>query len=124
MSIKLNRDERLVDKLIPDFAVGCRRLTPGNGYLEALTKPNVRVVTNEISKVLPEGIQLSTGEVVKVDVFICATGFDVSFSPRFPMIGRNMISLKDQWEDKPEAYLSMAIENFPNYFSKSSLSYS
>jgi cation diffusion facilitator CzcD-associated flavoprotein CzcO len=48
----------------------------------------------------------------------------VSFSPRFPMIGRNMISLKDQWEDKPEAYLSMAIENFPNYFSKSSLSYS
>jgi cation diffusion facilitator CzcD-associated flavoprotein CzcO len=88
MSIKLNRDERLVDKLIPDFAVGCRRLTPGNGYLEALTKPNVRVVTNEISKVLPEGIQLSTGEVVKVDVFICATGFDVSFSPRFPMIGR------------------------------------
>jgi len=27
--------------VIPDFAVGCRRLTPGPGYLEALCEDNV-----------------------------------------------------------------------------------
>jgi hypothetical protein len=30
--------------VIPDFAVGCRRLTPGPGYLEALCEDNVRAL--------------------------------------------------------------------------------
>lgn len=30
--------------VIPDFAVACRRLTPGPGYLEALCQDNVRSV--------------------------------------------------------------------------------
>jgi hypothetical protein len=29
-------------KVIPDFGVACRRLTPGPGYLEALCEDNVR----------------------------------------------------------------------------------
>jgi cation diffusion facilitator CzcD-associated flavoprotein CzcO len=118
MKTKLRNNERLIKHLIPDFAVGCRRPTPGNGYLEALIKENVRVITEPIEKVVPKGIVLATGELVEIDAFICATGFDVSFTPRFPMIGRNNVSLADQWSDKPEAYLSLAVENFPNYFSK------
>lgn len=27
--------------VVPDFAVGCRRVTPGLGYLEALCEDNV-----------------------------------------------------------------------------------
>lgn len=118
MKTKLDNDERLIQKMIPDFAVGCRRPTPGNGYLEALTKPNVRVVTDEIKRVTKDGILLMTGETVKVDVFICATGFDISFHPRFPLRGRHDVSLAEQWSDKPEAYMSLAAANFPNYFSK------
>lgn len=117
MKTKLGHDPRLVKHLIPNFAVGCRRPTPGNGYLEALTQPNVRVVTDHIKKVVEEGIVLETGEIIKVDVFICATGFDISFFPRFPLIGRGGVSLADQWKDKPEGYLSLAVNNFPNYFS-------
>jgi hypothetical protein len=30
--------------VIPEFAVGCRRVTPGPGYLEALCQDNVRVL--------------------------------------------------------------------------------
>lgn len=118
MKTKLNHDERLLNRIVPDFAVGCRRPTPGNGYLESLTKPNVRVITNDIKMIVPDGIVLSTGELIKVDALICATGFDVSFCPRFPIIGRDGISLGEQWQKKPEAYLSMAAENFPNYLSK------
>ncbi|KAL2419678.1 FAD-binding monooxygenase tazF [Exophiala dermatitidis] len=116
MKTKLGHDPRLVKHLIPNFAVGCRRPTPGNGYLEALTQPNVRVVTDHIEKVVEEGIVLKTGETIKVDVFICATGFDISFFPRFPLIGRGGVSLADQWKEKPEGYLSLAVNNFPNYF--------
>jgi cation diffusion facilitator CzcD-associated flavoprotein CzcO len=117
MTTKLAAKKSLVEHIVPDFAVGCRRPTPGNGYLEALTDPKVRVVTDEISEIVPEGIKLVTGEVIKVDTFICATGFDISFAPRFPLVGRNGINLATQWKSRPEAYLSMAAANIPNHFS-------
>ncbi|KAH9987205.1 hypothetical protein F4779DRAFT_611516 [Xylariaceae sp. FL0662B] len=116
MKSKLGENSPLLKHLVPTFSVGCRRPTPGNGYLEALTRDNVRVVTDPITKIVPEGIQLETGEVIKVDMFICATGFDVSFRPRYPVIGRNGISLGDLWKEIPTAYLSLAIPNFPNHF--------
>lgn len=118
MKTKLGSNQRLIEKMIPEFAVGCRRPTPGNGYLEALSKPNVRVVTDHIDKIVPEGIALVTGEVLNVDTFICATGFDISFCPRFSLVGRNGIKLSEQWKDLPTAYLSLAADNFPNYFSE------
>lgn len=121
MKTKLGHDEHLMKHMIPDFAVGCRRPTPGNGYLEALGKDNVRVVTDHIKRVVPEGVMLVTGEVIKVDTFVCATGFDISFCPRFTMVGRKGKRLAQAWATKPEAYLSVAVEDFPNYFSKSNV---
>ncbi|KAH7489978.1 FAD-binding monooxygenase [Fusarium oxysporum f. sp. matthiolae] len=113
---KLGADNPLLKYFLPDFSVGCRRTTPGNGYLEALTKDNVRVVTDAITEVVPEGIKTATGEIIKVDIFACATGFDISFCPRYPLIGQNGIQLGQQWAKKPKAYLSMAVPNFPNHF--------
>lgn len=118
MKEKLGEDSPLIKHIIPTFAVGCRRPTPGNGYLEALTKDNVRVATDPISEIVPDGIKLSTGEVIKVDLFVCATGFDISFRPRYPVHGLDGISLADQWKEKPNGYLSLAVPNFPNHFSK------
>lgn len=120
MKVKLG-DDALLEHLMPDnFAVGCRRPTPGNGYLEALTQKNVRVITEAIDEVVPKGVKLSSGEIVDVDTIICATGFDLSFCPRFQLIGRNEESIHETWKDIPEAYLSTAVPGFPNYFSKSS----
>lgn len=118
MKTKLGYDERLIKAMVPDFGVACRRPTPGNGYLEALGKDNVRVVTDHIESVVPEGIQLTTGEIIKIDAFVCATGFDISFFPRFKVTGSGGKILSEQWSQKPEAYFSIAAENFPNYFSR------
>lgn len=117
MKRKLGEDSPLLEYMIPSFAVGCRRPTPGNGYLESLTKDNVRVVTTSILEIVPEGIKLVTGEVISIDTFVCATGFDISFRPRYPVRGLNGITLEEQWKDKPDAYLSLAAPNFPNHFS-------
>ncbi|RMJ03531.1 hypothetical protein CDV36_014938 [Fusarium kuroshium] len=116
MRTKLGEDSALIKHLLPTFAVGCRRPTPGNGYLEALTKENVRVVTDAISEIVPEGIKLTTGEVIKVDIFVCATGFDISFCPRYPISGTNGVQLGDQWKERPKGYMSLAVDNFPNHF--------
>ncbi|KAI8155151.1 FAD-binding monooxygenase [Colletotrichum sp. SAR 10_70] len=122
MRVKL-KDEDILNYLMPkNFAVGCRRPTPGNGYLEALTKDNVRVVTNDVEKIVPDGIRLTNGEIIPVDTLICATGFDLSFCPRFKLIGRDGENIDEKWKDVPEAYLSVAVPGFPNYFSEPSVS--
>lgn len=80
MRQKLNQDPRLIDKVIPkDFNVGCRRPTPGNGFLEALTASNTTCFTDPIGKIIPKGFVDHQGNEHEVDVIICATGFDTSW---------------------------------------------
>ena len=67
MSEKIN-DERLISKLIPEWKVGCRRLTPGVGYLESLTKPNVTVAYGGIQKITERGCVSNDGQEYPVDV--------------------------------------------------------
>ncbi|KAK5733331.1 hypothetical protein LTR17_009820 [Elasticomyces elasticus] len=115
MHARLGNRQDLIEKMTPTFGVGCRRPTPGVGYLEALTHKDVTVVFEGIRRVLPHGIELESGEVIMLDAIVCATGFNVSWKPRFPILGRGGIDLRDQWKDRPTAYLSMAVPNFPNY---------
>ncbi|OGE54789.1 hypothetical protein PENARI_c005G09522 [Penicillium arizonense] len=112
---KIN-DDALADKLIPNFSLGCRRFTPGINYLESLTLPNVKTVYGEITRVTPEGCVTDNNEEHSLDVLICATGFDTTFKPRFPVIGRNGKNLQDEWATDPESYLGIAAHGFPNYF--------
>lgn len=117
MTAMLGGSEALCKALIPDFPLGCRRMTPGPGYLLAMTKPNVEVRRSGMKRFVPEGIELDSGEILKVDAIICATGFETSFRPRFPIIGRNG-NLQDQWANEtPKAYMSCAVAGLPNYFS-------
>ena len=114
---KLSHNERLMDKMIPkNFNVACRRPTPGNGYLEALIGDKTTVFTEDINTITPKGFTTQDGTEHEVDVIICATGFDTSFRPRFPIVGLNGISLADQWKTLPASYISLAAPNFPNYF--------
>jgi len=41
MKEKLASKPEIFEQLLPNFPPGCRRLTPGPGYLEALVQPNV-----------------------------------------------------------------------------------
>lgn len=102
-------------KLIPQWSVGCRRITPGVNYLESLSKPNVSVVYGEILKVTERGPVCDDNNEYPVDVLICATGFDTSFKPRFPLIGAEGIDLRDEWKDRATGYLGLAAPKFPNY---------
>src|ERR1700754_488855 len=78
--------EELKKFIIPKWAPGCRRISPGDGYLEALVKPNVEPVYGGIKKIVPEGLVTEDGNVHKVDILVCATGFNVAFKPAFKLI--------------------------------------
>lgn len=120
MTAMLGGDERLCKALIPEFPLGCRRMTPAARYLRALTQPNVELVTESMKRFVPEGIELASGKLLKVDAIICATGFRTSFRPRFPIIGQrgNLQDMRGSGSI-PKAYMSCAVADFPNYFSKS-----
>lgn len=79
-------NERLKEFIIPKWSVGCRRISPADGYLEALASDNVTPVFGEIERVTETGLVVD-GEERTVDILICATGFTPAFKPAFQVGG-------------------------------------
>ncbi|KIW29741.1 uncharacterized protein PV07_05530 [Cladophialophora immunda] len=116
MEEKLKDRPDLIERIIPTaYGPGCRRPTPGNGYLEALMEPNVTVYTSDVQQITPSGFIDSDGNEHEVDIIICATGFDTSYVPRFPVLA-NGKDLRQEWAEDPVSYFSVMIPDFPNYF--------
>ena len=122
MRQKLTKKPEIFNSILPDFPVACRRLTPGPGYLEALTEKNVDFITTGIRRIIPEGIECVDDKVYKVDAIVCATGFDTTGKPRFPFVGQGGVVLSDKWEKYPAAYMSHSVDQFPNMFMQVTLS--
>ncbi|XXG99735.1 DNA primase subunit pri2 [Hypoxylon texense] len=116
MRNRLLKRPDIAEFLIPSFGIGCRRATPGPGYLEALAEDNVDFITDPIETITPTGVTLKTGRSIPVDVLVCATGFNTSSAPPFPIHGRGGLSLEERFTPFPTAYLSIAVDQFPNFF--------
>ncbi|KAK7756877.1 hypothetical protein SLS62_000893 [Diatrype stigma] len=117
MKRKLQKTPELAKKIIPTtFPVGCRRPNPGHGYLEALSGDKSDVVFSKIAEITEEGVVYEDGTAQKLDVLICGTGFDTSFRPKFPFVGKDGVDLRDVFEVVPDTYLSTMVPDFPNYF--------
>ncbi|KAJ7732053.1 FAD/NAD-P-binding domain-containing protein [Mycena maculata] len=106
----------LLKKILPEWSVFCRRLTPCAGYLEALCADNTTYETTPIKRVTRTGIELMDGRHDGLDVLVCATGFDLSFHYPFDVVGRGGVTLNERWTPYAEAYLSLAVDGFPNMF--------
>ncbi|KAH7379124.1 cyclohexanone monooxygenase [Phaeosphaeria sp. MPI-PUGE-AT-0046c] len=115
MSERLGKNEALKKHMIPEFALGCRRMTPGSKYLESLNEDNVEPIHKGVSRLTQTGIVDDDGVEREVDVVICATGFDTSFTPHFKLIGRKNADIKEQFGDFPVSYLGVTVPNFPNF---------
>ncbi|KAK3703720.1 hypothetical protein LTR37_014298 [Vermiconidia calcicola] len=108
--------QELKDFIIPTWAPGCRRISPGDGYLEALVQPNVEPVLKGIEKITPEGILTNDGVEHKMDVLVCATGFQVAFKPAFSVINADGKSIQDDWGTGVNLYMGVSAPRFPNYY--------
>ncbi|KAL2848154.1 monooxygenase [Aspergillus pseudoustus] len=123
---KLLQDSELEQQLIPDFAVGCKRVIPsGFRYLKTLKQPNVRVVYGSATSFSSSGCISNNNETHTGDVIICATGFDTSYIPRYPIIGPGNVNLQTKWAAEQAetattatitGYMGVGIPSFPNTF--------
>ncbi|KAK3311942.1 hypothetical protein B0H66DRAFT_596115 [Apodospora peruviana] len=117
MAEKLGHRKDLCDMLIPKWELGCRRITPGPGYLESFLRENCHLTNSAITKVSENAVHTADGQVYECDVVVCATGFDVSHRPRYPIVGLDKTTdIATQWADEAKAYLSICIPQYPNYF--------
>ncbi|CAK7206931.1 hypothetical protein SEUCBS139899_009738 [Sporothrix eucalyptigena] len=117
MRRKLKGNDVIADAIIPkNFNVGCRRPTPGEGYLEALVDPKTTVHTKQMKCITETGFVSHDGSAHDVEVVVCATGFDTSWIPRFPVTVKGT-DLRDTWTKQgPRTYLGVSVPDVPNYF--------
>lgn len=108
--------EQLKKHMIPKWSPGCRRISPGDGYLEALTKPNVEPVYGGCQKIVPEGIIDDQGTLHKMDILVCATGFNVAFKPAFKVINEFGKTVQEDWGEGVNLYMGVSAPRFPNYY--------
>jgi cation diffusion facilitator CzcD-associated flavoprotein CzcO len=108
--------EKLKNFIIPKWSPGCRRISPGDGYLEALVQDNVEPVFSGITKVTPKGIVTEDGVEHEIDILVCATGYKVAFKPAFKVVNGEGKSIDEDWTSGPNLYMGVTAPRFPNYF--------
>ncbi|KAI1502626.1 cyclohexanone monooxygenase [Biscogniauxia marginata] len=108
--------KELADFFIPKFSPGCRRNTPAEGFIEALTQDHVNTVQDEIKSFTETGLVTAGDRTYDFDIIVCATGFDVAYTPHFPVKGLKGKTMKDEWAKNPRIYLTVATPDFPNFF--------
>ncbi|CAO3693666.1 unnamed protein product [Umbelopsis ramanniana] len=114
----LNRKD-LVEKLVPTYPVGCKRIAYSRIYLEGIARENVCVERSPISAVKSNSIVTEDGEEREIDVLVLATGFITQdYMGPLQIYGQNGLSLKKYWAENgfPKTYKTVTVNQFPNLF--------
>lgn len=110
-------DPALRALLTPNYRAACKRLIMSDTFYPAIQKPNARVIAEGIERVEPAGVRTRDGELHALDVLVLATGFDAhAFVRPMEVVGEGGRRLADAWATANEAYRSVAVPGFPNFF--------
>jgi cation diffusion facilitator CzcD-associated flavoprotein CzcO len=117
-NLELNvRDPELREQLRPDYRAACKRLVMSADFYEAIQQPNAELVSEGIERVEARGVHTKNGVLHELDVLVLATGFQANaFMRPMKLVGRDGRTLDEAWDPRPEAYLSISIPGFPNFF--------
>jgi 4-hydroxyacetophenone monooxygenase len=115
---ELGERSDLLDKVLPTYPPGGKRLLLDNGWYRMLRRDNVELVTEKITSIAPSTVLTSDGRRRRADVLVLATGFDVAnFLSGVSVRGPGGESLRDQWgTEDAKAFMGLAVPGFPNFF--------
>jgi cation diffusion facilitator CzcD-associated flavoprotein CzcO len=107
----------LIEKVTPDYTMGCKRILPSNKWYPALAEDNVELVTSGIKEIKPRSIVFEDGTEREADAIVFSTGFQVAEMPSGHLVrngeGR---TLHEVWDGSPQAHKGTAVAGFPNMF--------
>jgi cation diffusion facilitator CzcD-associated flavoprotein CzcO len=109
--------KELVQKLMPSYPIGSKRIVFDNHFYPTLTRQNVHLITEPIKSISGSRIETSSGTFSETEIIIYATGFRASdFLVPMSVRGRDGHSLNEDWNSGAEAFLGLAIHGYPNLF--------
>lgn len=75
------------------------------------------MITDGIERFDENGIITTDGKHHEADVIVLSTGFDpFKFMRPMNLVGKNGVTINEAWKDKIEAYKSVSLVDFPNFF--------
>jgi cation diffusion facilitator CzcD-associated flavoprotein CzcO len=111
------QDADLREKLRPDYRPACKRLILSPGFYESIQHPAAELITSGIERIESRGVRTCDGQLHELDVLVLATGFRVDrFLRPMEVTGRDGLRLDRVWAERPTAYLSISVPDFPNLF--------
>lgn len=118
LNLRFNvKDKQLRAKLTPDYRVGCKRLIVNSTFYPAIQRENVDLVTGAIKAITPNGVVTENGKEHELDVLVLSTGFKpFNFMRPMNLVGENGVHINERWQKKVQAYRSVLIPEFPNFF--------
>ena len=110
-------DPELRERLRPDYRAACKRLVVSPDFYAAIQRPHAELVTDPIERIEAGGVRTDDGRLHELDVLVLATGFQTNaFTRPMAVTGRDGVALDAAWSERPNAYLSISVPGFPNFF--------
>jgi cation diffusion facilitator CzcD-associated flavoprotein CzcO len=110
-------DPHLRTALLPDYAIGGKRILISDDYYQTLARDNVEVVTEGIARVTADAVVTRDGRAHPVDAVILATGFQsTAFLAPMRIEGLGGRLLEAEWVDGAQAHRGITVSGFPNLF--------
>jgi cation diffusion facilitator CzcD-associated flavoprotein CzcO len=111
-------DPDLRAKLTPDYNLGCTRIPKSDrNYYQAVQLPNAHIVKGEIARIVADGVVMTDGSEVPLDVLVYATGFDAhAYMRPMQVIGLGRATLDAVWRERVYSWGGIALPGFPNLF--------
>jgi cation diffusion facilitator CzcD-associated flavoprotein CzcO len=128
--------EKYHEMLTPDYRLGCKRRIFDAEWFRSLQEPNIDLTTLPLTRIHPKSVtlgpgrhyppmsktdsQVPTNEVqLPADMIILANGYESgSWTHRFHILGKGGRRMHEVWAERggPQAYLGIAMDQFPNFF--------
>ena len=116
-AIAVVEDLEVRENLVPTHMWGCKRPLFSNDYYAAFNRPNLELVTEDITRITKDGVVTSDGRERKIDTLVMATGFSATeYLSAIEVTGREGLDLADAWNDGAQAYMGITTAGFPNLF--------
>lgn len=105
-------DEYVAKHFTPSYELWRQRVcfVPNGDFFDAIKSGKASVVTDEIARFVPSGIELKSGEILEADIVITATGFNLN------VLGDIQFSIDNEPLDLSETvtYRGMMFTGVPN----------
>ena len=111
------KDKVLRTKLRPNYKVGCKRVVINKTFYEGIQKENANLTTEGIDKITDKGVLTKDGKLHELDVLVLSTGFHpFNFMRPMNLVGREELHIEEAWSDHIQAYRSLMLPKYPNFF--------